>query len=152
MTGGSATRRSVDESMSSKEFLDRLNEAIARELQVSIQYMWQHVSWKHSRKEVRDELKKIAIVEMRHAEDIAERLVELGGTPTTKPAEIMVGEGAREMIERDMRDEEGAIKLYTEIIKEAEKLEDRATANLFKKILEEEKNHLEYFMKALRQL
>ena len=51
-----------------------------------------------------------------------------------------------------MRDEEGAIKLYTEIIKEAEKLRDEATANLFKKILEEEKNHLEYFMKALRKL
>ena len=68
--------------MSSKEFLDRLNEAIARELQVSIQYMWQHVSGKHPRKEIGDELKKIAIVEMRHAEDIAERLVELGGTPT----------------------------------------------------------------------
>ena len=138
--------------MSSKEFLERLNEAIARELQVSIQYMWQHVSWKHPRKEVRDELKKIAIVEMRHAEDIAERLVELGGTPTTKPTEIRVGEDAREMIEHDIRDEEGAIKLYTEIIEEAERLGDEATANLFKKILDEEKNHLEYFMKALRQL
>ena len=138
--------------MSSKEFLEKLNKAIARELQVSIQYMWQHVSWKHPRKEIRDELKKIAIVEMRHAEDIAERLVELGGIPTTKPAEIRVGEDAREMIEHDVKDEEGAIKLYTEIIEEAERLGDEATANLFKKILEEEKNHLEYFMKALRQL
>ena len=69
-----------------------------------------------------------------------------------KPAEIRVGEDAREMIERDVRDEEGAIKLYTEIIEDAEKLRDEATANLFKKILKEEKNHLEYFMKALRQL
>ena len=51
-----------------------------------------------------------------------------------------------------MRDEEGAIKLYTEIIEDSEKLGDKATANLFKRILEEEKNHLEYFMKALRQL
>ena len=50
--------------MSSKEFLEKLNKAIARELQVSIQYMWQHVSWKHPKKEIRDELKKIAIVEM----------------------------------------------------------------------------------------
>ena len=122
--------------MSSKEFLEKLNKAIARELQVSIQYMWQHVSWKHPKKEIRDELKKIAIVEMRHAEDIAERLVELGGTPTTKPEEIKVGEEPAEMIERDVRDEEGAIKLYTEIIEDAEKLGDEATANLFKKILE----------------
>ena len=89
---------------------------------------------------------------MRHAEDIAERLVELGGTPTTKPEEIKVGEEPAEMIERDVRDEEGAIKLYTEIIEDAEKLGDEATANLFKKILEEEKKHREYFMKALKQL
>ena len=138
--------------MSSKEFLEKLNKAIARELQVSIQYMWQHVSWKHPKKEIRDEVKKIAIVEMRHAEDIAERLVELGATPTTKPEEIKVGEEPAEMIERDVRDEEGAMKLYTEIIEDAEKLGDEATANLFKKILEEEKKHREYFMKALKQL
>jgi len=138
--------------MRSKEFLEKLNKAIARELQVSIQYMWQHVSWKHPKKEIRDELKKIAIVEMRHAEDIAERLVELRGTPTTKPEEIKVGEEPAEMIERDVRDEEGAIELYTEIIEDAEKLGDEATANLFKKILEEEKKHREYFMKALKQL
>ncbi|MEK7309284.1 MAG: ferritin, partial [Planctomycetota bacterium] len=29
----------------SKELLDLLNTAIARELQVSIQYMWQHILW-----------------------------------------------------------------------------------------------------------
>ncbi|MCS7114374.1 MAG: ferritin, partial [Nitrososphaerota archaeon] len=31
--------------MVSKKLLDMLNDAIARELQVSIQYMWQHVQW-----------------------------------------------------------------------------------------------------------
>ena len=30
--------------MASKELMDMLNEAIANELQVSIQYMWQHVT------------------------------------------------------------------------------------------------------------
>jgi len=29
----------------SAELLDLLNKAIAREIQVSIQYMWQHVLW-----------------------------------------------------------------------------------------------------------
>lgn len=38
---------------------------------------------------------------MKHAEVIAERLVYLGGKPTTKPAPIFIGE-----------DEENAIKLY----------------------------------------
>ena len=138
--------------MKSKGFLDKLNDAIARELQVSIQYMWQHVSWKHPKREIRDELKKIAITEMKHAEDIAERLIELGGSPTTNPAEIKVGENAKEMIEQDVKDEEGAIKLYTEIIAEAEKLGDEATVNLFRKILEEERKHHEYFVKTLKEL
>ena len=29
----------------SKELLDMLNQGIAREIQVAIQYMWQHVQW-----------------------------------------------------------------------------------------------------------
>ena len=31
--------------MTSKELLEMLNKAIAMEMQVSIQYMWQHVQW-----------------------------------------------------------------------------------------------------------
>ncbi len=85
--------------MSSKELLDLLNAAIARELQVSIQYMWQHVQWKGVKGfAVSDELKKIAITEMKHAEMIAERLNYLGGTPTTQPDPINVGETLKEMI------------------------------------------------------
>lgn len=33
----------------SKALLDLLNKAIAREIQVSIQYMWQHVQWVESK-------------------------------------------------------------------------------------------------------
>ena len=29
----------------SKQLMDLLNGAVARELQVSVQYMWQHVQW-----------------------------------------------------------------------------------------------------------
>lgn len=46
--------------MVSKKLLEMLNDAIARELQVSIQYMWQHVQWigvKGFR--VQEELKKL---------------------------------------------------------------------------------------------
>ena len=72
--------------MASKELLELLNSAIAREIQVSIQYMWQHVQWKGVKAfSIKDELRKIAITEMKHAEAIAERLVYLGGEPTTTP-------------------------------------------------------------------
>ena len=98
--------------MASKELLDLLNDAIARELQVTIQYMWQHVLWKGVEGfAVKDELKTIAITEMKHAEAIAERLAYLGGTPTTKPDPIFVGGSLKEMIEKDKKDEESAIEL-----------------------------------------
>jgi bacterioferritin len=123
-----------------------LNDAIAREIQVSIQYMWQHVQWSGVKGfAVQEELKKVAITEMKHAEAIAERLVYLGGTPTTKPAEIFVGETLKEMIERDIKDEENAINLYKEIIAQARKENDITTARIFEEILEDEEEHHDLF-------
>lgn len=139
--------------MASKELLELLNKAIARELQVSIQYMWQHVLWSGVKGfAVKDELKKIAITEMKHAEAIAERLAYLGGIPTTKPDPIFVGENLKEMIERDKEDEENAIKLYKEIIKKAEKEDDVTTADLFKKILADEEEHHDTFTGLLEEI
>lgn len=63
----------------SAEMLDLLNQAIAREIQVSVQYMWQHVLWKGVQGyAVKDAFKMTAIEEMKHAEVIAERLNYLG--------------------------------------------------------------------------
>lgn len=132
--------------MTSKELLDLLNDAIARELQVTIQYMWQHVLWKGVEGfAVKDELKTIAITEMKHAEAIAERLAYLGGTPTTKPDPIFVGGSLKEMIEKDKKDEESAIELYKKIINKAKDKEDSTTARLFRKILEDEEEHHDTF-------
>ncbi len=132
--------------MGSKELLELLNEAIAREMQVAIQYMWQHVTVKGKKgAAVKDELKKIAITEMVHAEDIAERLTYLGGTPTTKPSPINVGNNLDEMIKQDIKDEKGAIELYSKIIEIAQKENDHTTAQLFKKILADEEKHLDFF-------
>jgi bacterioferritin len=99
--------------MASKKLLDMMNKAIARELQVSIQYMWQHVQWAGVHDfAVHDELKKIGIAKMKHAERIAERLFYLGGIPTTKPDTITVGGNLKEMLDSDIRSEEAAIKMY----------------------------------------
>ncbi|MEM1507548.1 MAG: ferritin-like domain-containing protein [Candidatus Bathyarchaeia archaeon] len=139
--------------MASKELLDLLNDAIARELQVSIQYIWQHVQWSGVKGfAVQEELKKIAITEMKHAEAIAERLVYLGGTPTTKPSEIFVGKTLKEMIERDVKDEENAIKLYKIIIEKARKENDVTTAVLFEGILKDEEEHHDFFTTLLEEI
>lgn len=139
--------------LASKELLDMLNRGIARELQVSVQYMWQHVLWRGVRGfAVKDELKSIAIAEMKHAEAIAERLAYLGGTPTTKPDPIFVGENLKEMIERDKKDEETAISLYKATIATAQKEGDTTTARLFEKILEDEEEHHDTFTSILEEM
>jgi bacterioferritin len=123
-----------------------LNNAIAREMQVSIQYMWQHVQWRGVKGfAVQEELKKVAIAEMKHAEAIAERLFYLGGKPTTKPTEIFVGETLKEMIQQDIKDEENAISLYKRIIAQARKEGDETTAFLFEGILKDEEEHHDLF-------
>jgi bacterioferritin len=136
--------------MASKEIIDMLNKAIAREIQVSIQYMWQHVQWKGVEgMAVKNELRNIAITEMKHAELIAERLNYLGGKPTTKPEPIFVGETLKEMITQDKKDEEYAIDLYKQIIELARKENDETTNKLFRDILQEEEEHHDTFTSLL---
>src|SRR4030066_389972 len=103
--------------MATKKLLEMLNGAIAREVQVGIQYMWQHVQWIGVKGyATRDAFQEIAIQEMKHAEAIAERLFYLGGIPTTKPDPINVGKTLKEMLTQDVKDEEKAMEMYKEII------------------------------------
>lgn len=134
----------------SKELMDLLNQSIARELQVAIQYMWQHVQWGGVKGfAVQKELQSIAIQEMKHAESIAERLYYLGGTPTTKPSPIFVGATLKEMLAQDVKDEEGAVKLYRQVIEVARKENDETTHHLFRDILEQEEDHHDTFSTLL---
>ena len=138
--------------MASIQLLEKLNEAIARELQVSVQYMWQHVMAKGAYGyTVRDVFKKIAIQEMKHAEDIAERMAYLGGTPTTRPTPIEVGKTAREMVQLNKQAEEDAIALYREIIAIAEHERDAVTVALFTDILAAEEEHHNTFTSLLAE-
>ncbi len=132
--------------MASSKLLDLLNKAIARELQVSIQYMWQHVQWSGVKGyAVQGAFKSISIAEMKHAEKIAERIFYLGAKPTTKPERIDIGDTLKEMLALDIKSEEVAIKLYKEIIALAEKEKDITTAHLIRGILEQEEEHHDTF-------
>ena len=137
----------------SSALLGKLNEAIASEMQVSIQYMWQHVQWPGVKGfAVHDELKSIGVMEMKHAEAIAERLFYLGGIPTTKPTPIFVGTTLKEMIQRNVKDEENAIKLYKKIVEMARKEGDETTNRLFREILQQEEDHHDTFTTLLEDL
>ena len=137
----------------SKNLREMLNKAIAREIQVSIQYMWQHVEVIGVKGvAVQDKFKETAVVEMKHAEKIAERLWYLGGTPTTKPDPIFVGGSLKEFLEYDAKAEEEAITMYKGIIEMAHKEGDVTTAFIFKEILEDEEEHHDLFTTMLEEV
>lgn len=132
--------------MASEKLKDMLNGAIAREIQVSVQYMWQHVQWMGvDHFAVSDKFKEIAVEEMKHAEKIAERLWYLGGVPTTKPAPINVGKSLWEMVDNDIKAEVEAIEMYKKIEKLADAEKDPTTRFIFESILEDEEDHHDFF-------
>jgi bacterioferritin len=163
----------MGEEEGSTELIELLNKAVARELQVSIQYMLQHSIWITKAPAKPDEevsesqrkfvgthfpfwlpgtgLKKIAITEMRHAEAIAERVVRLSGKPTTKPDPVTIGETVKEILEINKAVEKGAITLYKRIIEVAEKQNDEETKKLFERILSDEEGHLKTFSEMLEK-
>jgi len=137
----------------SDKLKDLLNKAIARELQVSIQYMWQHLQVMGVKAvSVQDKFKSTAITEMKHAEKIAERLWYLGGVPTTKPAVIDVGKSLKDFLELDTKAEVEAIEMYQGIIELATKEKDITTAFMFKEILEDEEEHHDLFTTMLEEV
>ena len=139
--------------MVSKKLLEMMNKGIANEMQVSIQYMWQHVQWSGVKGfAVHDEFQKIAITEMKHAEKIAERLFYLGEKPVVKPAAITVGDSLKEMIGLDIKAEAATIELYKDIIKLAEKEGDATTAHIFRGILEQEEGHHDTFTTLMESI
>jgi bacterioferritin len=136
--------------LASQKLKDMLNMAIAREIQVSIQYMWQHVQWMGvDHFSVSDKFRDIAIEEMKHAEKIADRLWYLEGVPTTKPTEIKVGDDLYVMLKNDIKAEEEAIVLYKSIQKQADSENDPTTRFIFEGILEQEEDHHDFFTSAV---
>src|SRR3989337_2752668 len=134
----------------SAKLLDFLNNGIARELQVSIQYMWQHVQVSGvDGAVVEGVFREIAVAEMKHAEKLAERLNYLNGVPTTKPDPIFVGGSLIEMLKQDEQNEEQAITLYKQAIQVAAQEGDYTTRRMLEEILAEEEDHINTFGKLL---
>ena len=136
--------------MVSKELLEMLNKGIARELQVSIQYMWQHVMAKGIEGAVvENTFRQIAIAEMKHAEILAERLVFLDGVPTLNPDTVHIGHTLDAMLKENVQAEEEAIDLYKQAIQLASKEGDYTTRRMLEEILSDEEEHLDRFSTLL---
>ncbi len=134
----------------SSKLTDMMQMAIARELKVSVQYMWHHVMAKGlEATELAGVFEEVAVTEMKHAEKIAERLFYFDVNPTTKPDPIDVGGDVKQMLKADARAEEEAVDLYKAIIVQAESEGDTTTRLLFEQILAEEEDHHDTFTTLL---
>jgi bacterioferritin len=146
------------------EYISLLNQAVSREIQVSIQYMLQHTKMEKLIRKVIPEnilldkttydavgkfLKEIAIEEMKHAADIMERIYYLGGSATTKSGKPVIGNSLSEFAKLGFKAEEEALMLYRKIIKAAREIGDRETRKLFEKIYSAEEQHLFKFQEYM---
>ncbi len=141
----------------SPEYINLLNQAVSREIQVSIQYMLQHAKMEKLLRKVIPEnilldkttydavgkfLKEFAIQEMKHAATIMERIYYLGGSATTKADKPKIGNTLSEFAKNGVKAEEEALALYRKIIDAAGKIDDWETREVFEKIYGEEEQHL----------
>ena len=139
------------------DYVDLLNKAVEREIQVSLQYMLQHAKMeKLVRRTIPENilldkttydavgkfLREIAIQEMKHAASIMERIYYLGGQATTKSGKPVIGDSICEFAKNGVKAEEEALTLYRQIIETAGKMGDWETRELFEKIYGEEEGHL----------
>ncbi len=136
-----------DRAARKKNVIDALNKARAMELQAIHQYMNQHYKLDdQDYGQLAANMKLIAIDEMRHAEAFAERIVELGGEPTPKPAgDIVKGQKIKEIYDFNVEEEETAVDTYNAFIVLCKENNDILSAKLFERIIEEEQMHLTYF-------
>jgi bacterioferritin len=141
------------------EIIDRLNYLRAQELFAIQQYMNHHYRVKGQFfSEVQDIEKSIAIAEMKHAELLAEKINMLGGNPIYQPGQvteskvskITEGESAQEMVSADLGLEHGAIRDYTQAIKDIGD-SDIGTRKLLEDILQQEEEHADSFSTWLGQ-
>ena len=127
--------------------IEVLNKARAMELHAIHQYMNQHYSLDDmDYGELAANMKLIAIDEMRHAENFAERIKELGGEPTTnKEGKVVTGQDVPAIYESDVNQEDATIEAYSQFLTVCKEQGDIVTARLFERIIEEEQAHLTYY-------
>lgn len=130
-----------------QKVIDALNAARRRELTAIIQYMAEHYELEdQGYDKFGDEMKRIAIVEMKHAEKLAERILFLGGVPSYKlEKEAVKGQDIAGMLKTNEALEAEAISMYNESAKLCAEEGDQISKKLFEDLLEQEEEHIDEF-------
>ena len=128
-----------------------LNEALATEIVCVLRYRRHHfmAAGIHA-KAVADEFLEHAVEEQGHADEIAERITQLGGEPNFDPqglttrshSEYVAGTTLLDMIREDLIAERVAIESYTEMVRYIGG-DDPTTRRMLEGILAKEEEHAE---------
>lgn len=135
-----------------KKVIDELNVALSMEIAAIVQY--QHNSYSIMgpwRSALAEELESFAKDEMNHMEYVSEKIVALGGVPTTKPAPMNTPATWRAMLEADLAAENMAIDEYKAIIAMADDLGDVDLKKSIEDIASVEYRHKEALEKFLKE-
>jgi len=97
-------------------------------------------------------IRKQSIDEMKHAEELIERLLFLDGTPKMEYMDLNVGASVKEQLEADLKLEENAVKMYNTAVKVSRDAGDDASRDLFSKLLRDEEEHVDWLEAQLQQI
>jgi bacterioferritin len=137
-----------------KKIIENLNDLLADELTAINQYMVHAEmcgNWNYEK--LHKAIEKRAIDEMKHAEEIIERILFLEGRPNvSKLQKINIGADVEKQHANDKAAEEGAIKAYNDGIRLATEIGDNGTRELLKSILTKEEEHIDWIEAQLDQI
>jgi bacterioferritin len=128
------------------KLIEALNEILTGEL-TSVNQYFVHAkmcaNWGYER--LAEAVRKESIEEMKHADDLIERILYLDGVPNVQRlGKIRVGETVPEQLKLDYKLETDAIPRLNEAIKLATEVGDNGTREMLEDILTSEEEHVDW--------
>ncbi len=129
-----------------KKVIEFLNLALENELTAINQYFLHarmYKNWGFSK--LNEKEYHESIDEMKHADQIIERILFLEGLPNLQNlGKLMVGENPEEMLNCDLKLEQKAVPLLRQAIEYCEQIQDYISRDIFASILESEEEHIDW--------
>lgn len=134
-----------------KKIIEILNDVLTAELTAINQY-FVHAemcdNWGYDR--LHDVIRKHSIGEMKHAEELIERILFLEGVPNVqKLGKISIGEDVTEILRADYALEMDALPRLNKGIETCGELGDNNSRHLLEEILEDEEKHVDWIEEQL---